>query len=139
MAIDTGRLKHLEIIQQVISRMAANSFLIKGWSITLLSAILAIAIKEDTNNLMAVAFLPWAMFWVLDSFFLRQERLYRKLWDKRRSEPQSSPTDFDMNTSCVASQVGSWCEVAQSPTLKIFHGGLFCLIAAIFVFTHYLK
>jgi hypothetical protein len=32
------KIKHLEMIQAVISRLANNSFLLKGWSITLVSA-----------------------------------------------------------------------------------------------------
>ena len=31
-------IKHLEIIQGVVNRLASNSFLIKGWSMTILSA-----------------------------------------------------------------------------------------------------
>ncbi|MEN9503463.1 MAG: hypothetical protein RI964_2748 [Pseudomonadota bacterium] len=42
-AMHPDRLKHLEMLQQVITRMASNSFLIKGWSITLISALLAFA------------------------------------------------------------------------------------------------
>jgi hypothetical protein len=34
--------KHLELIQAVISRMAGNSFLLKGWSVTLAAALLAL-------------------------------------------------------------------------------------------------
>ena len=32
---DENKRKHLEFIQQVITRMNANSFLIKGWAVTL--------------------------------------------------------------------------------------------------------
>jgi hypothetical protein len=86
MAIDNGRLKHLEIVQQVITRMASNSFLLKGWSVTLLSAILAIAVKDSLYRMIWIAFLPVLMFWMLDGYFLRQERIYRKLWDHIRAE-----------------------------------------------------
>ncbi len=58
MAIDDGRLKHLEIVQQVITRMAGNSFFLKGWSVTLLSAILAIAVKDGLHRMIWIAFLP---------------------------------------------------------------------------------
>lgn len=76
------RLKHLEMLQQIISRMANNSFLIKGWSLTLISAILTFstATKDITQSnmyfVLLIALLPALAFWYLDAYFLRQERLY---------------------------------------------------------------
>jgi len=131
MSIDAGRLKHLEMIQQVISRMANNSFLVKGWSVTLLSVILAIAVKNELHALAWVAFIPCIMFWTLDGYFLRQERLFRKLWDRYREEPQETPTNFSMNTSVVDAEVDSWLKVSFSKTLFIFHGVLFVLLLLI--------
>jgi len=29
-----NKIKHLEMLQNVIARMASNSFIIKGWSVT---------------------------------------------------------------------------------------------------------
>jgi hypothetical protein len=124
MAIDNGRLKHL-IVQQVIMHMANKSFLLKGWSTTLLSAIVAIAVKDSLYRMIWIAFLPVLMFWMLDGYFLRQERLYRKLWDNIRAEVQDNPTDFCMDTSEVASEIASWLRVSFSETLLVFHGTLF--------------
>ncbi len=44
------KIKHLEFIQIVISRMNSNSFLIKGWTITLMSALFALAAKDTNFN-----------------------------------------------------------------------------------------
>lgn len=130
--IDPGRLKHLEMIQAVITRMAANSFLIKGWSLTLLAALLTLAIKEDARNLLWAALIPILGFWSLDGFFLRQERLYRKLWDKIRKEtPQTEPTNFDMNASVYAKDVASPLGVIMSRTLLGFHGALLAVVLAL--------
>ena len=42
--------KYLEFIQQTITRMANNSFLLKGWTVTLSAAIFALAAKDaDTS------------------------------------------------------------------------------------------
>jgi len=129
--INAGRLKHLEMIQAIITRMAGNSFLVKGWSITLIAAILAIAVKDKVYAMVWVAFLPTLMFWLLDVFFLRQERLYRKLWDAKRMEPQVAPTDFSLDTTAVATGVSSWVGTAFSHTLIIFHGGLALILVVI--------
>lgn len=133
-SIDSGRLKHLEMLQQVITRMANNSFLVKGWSITLISALLALAAKDKIQLMAYVAILPWLAFWMLDGFFLRQERLYRGLFDIYRQQPQDTPTDFSMDTRPVT--VDSWFKVMRSPTLRLFHGLLLCLILAVIIAAH---
>ena len=33
------KLKHLELVQSVINRMASNSFMLKGWAVTLVAGI----------------------------------------------------------------------------------------------------
>lgn len=137
MAIDSGRLKHLEIVQQVITRMAGNSFFLKGWSVTLLSAILAIAVKDSLNRMIWIAFVPVSMFWILDGYFLRQERLYRKLWDHVRAQNQEIATDFSMDTSEIAPQVASWLRVSFSKTLLIFHGTLLVVLVVALIATYY--
>jgi hypothetical protein len=136
MLIDTGRLKHLEFIQQAITRMASNSFLVKGWSVTLLSAIFAIAASKDGSHRMIwIGLLPVVTFWLLDGYFLRQERLYRKLWDRLRVGSQEAQTDFSMDTSVVTSQVGSWIQVCFSKTLCLFHGALAIVLIVVLIVT----
>ena len=38
--------KHLELVQGVINRMAGNSFMLKGWAVTLVAGIFALAGKD---------------------------------------------------------------------------------------------
>lgn len=134
--IDPSRLQHLQMLQDIISRMANNSFLIKGWSITLVSALLAFAVSDKVGHMAYVAILPWLAFWLLDGYFLQQERLFRKLYDQCRQAPDT-PSDFSMNTSVVRDQVASWLAVTASPTLLLFHGVLGVVIAAVIVAGHY--
>lgn len=42
--------KHLEMIQNIIQRMATNSFMLKGWAVTLIVAIFALADKDMNQN-----------------------------------------------------------------------------------------
>ncbi|MEP7341427.1 MAG: hypothetical protein ABI977_27095 [Acidobacteriota bacterium] len=131
-AKSAGQIKHLEMLQAVITRMANNSFLIKGWCITLVSALLALAAK-DVKGMVFVAYLPVLMFWWLDAFFLRQERLFRKLFDQVREDDRAE-TDFSMNTQPVDHLVASRAKVAMSQTLSWFYGSLFIAVTlAVFV------
>lgn len=134
--INAGRLKHLEMLQQVIARMASNSFLVKGWSVTLLSAILVLTAKDKVYVLGWIAVIPVAAFWLLDGFFLRQERLFRRLYDRYRSQPQDTPTDFSMDTSLVSNEVESWSKVTCSKTLRIFHGGLVVVLGIVLLLAY---
>lgn len=128
------KLKHLEMIQAVVSRMASNSFLIKGWCITLVSALLALTLQGVKLEYVLVSFLPVLMFWFLDAYFLRQERLFRKLYDKIRVTPENS-IDFSMNTLEFVKDTPSWVRVGFSRTLLLFYGTLVVVasLAAIIV------
>jgi len=116
-----NKIKHLEMIQGVINRMAGNSFLLKGWSVVLVSALFVLSAKETNIFFIYLAFFPALSFWELDGYFLWQERLYRKLYDKVRKTSESE-IDFSMDTSIVSKKVKPWIYVTFSKTLHIFHG-----------------
>ncbi|MEM7063645.1 MAG: hypothetical protein AAF572_10835 [Cyanobacteria bacterium P01_B01_bin.77] len=116
-----NKLAHLEMIQAIVNRLANNSFLLKGWSISLVSAFLAFAASGENSALVFAACFPAIIFWVLDAYFLHQERLFRKLYDHVRLTPPEA-IDFSMNISIVLGQVPSWSRVGFSKTLVIFHG-----------------
>ena len=71
-----NKIKHLELIQGVINRMAGNSFALKGWAVTLIAGIFALASKDADKIYFLVAYIPITVFWGLDSYYLLQERLY---------------------------------------------------------------
>ena len=80
------KIAHLQMIQAVVMRMAGNSFMVKGWTVTLVTALFALAAADVNRFFVYVACLPAVMFWVLDAYFLRQELLFRKLYDHVRKK-----------------------------------------------------
>ncbi len=76
------------LIQDVIKRMASNSFQIKAWAIALFSAIVIFSLDKlanQENPILGLAtslllLVPILCFWYLDAFFLKTERLYRNLY-----------------------------------------------------------
>lgn len=125
-----SKLKHLEMIQGVINRMASNSFLLKGWSVTLISALFALA-ANDTNHLFIyLAYFPCVAFWSLDGFFLWQEKMYRKLYEEVAQKTENE-IDFNLNAVKYKDDVESWFSVCFSTTLKMFHGVIFGVIVLI--------
>lgn len=122
------RIAHLQMIQAVITRMAGNSFLVKGWTVTLVAALFALAAVDANRFFVYVAYLPAVMFWALDAYFLRQERLFRKLYDHVR-EAGDENVDFSMNTRPF--NVGTTWRVAWSRTLCLFHGTITATIIVV--------
>ena len=128
-----NRIRHLEFIQAVINRMASNSFLIKGWCITLVSALLGLAAKDTNQKFIIVVFFPALMFWLLDAYYLRQERLFRKKYDEVGKSAEKL-TDFSMDTSTVEKRVDSWLRVTFSKTLLLFYGTMIgAILVAMFI------
>lgn len=74
-------LKHLEFIQNVITRMNTNSFQIKEWTVTLVSALLAIFASTQNTFFVLTAIVPAIIFWFLDAYYLMQERKFRGLYN----------------------------------------------------------
>ena len=93
-----NKIKHLELIQDIIRRMSSNSFKLKGWAVTLISGIFVLAAKDTEKIFFFIAYLPIIMFWGLDSFYLLQEKGYRALYDKVRELPESR-VDYSMDIS----------------------------------------
>ena len=127
-----NKLKHLEFIQNIITRMNANSFLIKGWSVTLVSALFALAADKANLNFVLIAYIPVLIFWALDGFFLSQEKQYRKLYDEVAAKKEDE-IDFNLNASKFRSQVGGWFRSAFTKTLFPFHGGLLSVVVLVTV------
>ena len=127
-----SREKHLELIQGVINRMAASSFHLKGWSVVLVSALFALAASNAKVYFVFLAYLPAIAFWVLDGYFLRQERMYRELYNDERlkKDPES---DFTMDASQYKNKVESWWDTCWSITLRIFHGMIVSAIIIVMV------
>lgn len=93
-----NKIKHLEMIQGVINRMANNSFMLKGWAVTLVAGILALASKDANKMYFLIAYAPIIVFWGLDSYYLLEERLYRALYNKTRLLEEND-VDFAMNAT----------------------------------------
>lgn len=120
--MNADRLKYLEFLQAVITRHANNSFLIKGWSLTIVSAFFGLAISQDSLGLAVVALLPIAGFAWLDAYFLKQERLFRHLYNDAIN-PESSVPLFAMDTTGFQEEATvRWASVLRSAPFRVFHG-----------------
>ncbi|MEJ2250026.1 MAG: hypothetical protein P8Y97_10240 [Candidatus Lokiarchaeota archaeon] len=75
--------KYLNMIQNTIERLAKNSFQIKAWAATIFTAVIVLTYSIINISIFIVLILVISLFWVLDSYYLKQERLYRKLYKQK--------------------------------------------------------
>lgn len=114
--------KHLEMTQAVMNRMGRNSFQLKGWSMTILVAAKVLIARTDLSNpfLILALIFPIIGFWLLDGYFIRQERLFRHIYDDVRKQ---SDTNFEMNVTKHKSKSNcKWRAIFSSTALGIFYG-----------------
>ena len=78
--IKISKIEHLKMIEDIITRMANNSFLVNGWTVTLIAALLIFADAKNNICFIWIAIIPIIVFWYLDSFYLQLERKYRQLY-----------------------------------------------------------
>lgn len=91
-----GKIRYLEMIQGVVTRMESNSFFLKGGTVTLAAGVLALSSAGIHKKYVFIAFVAIVVFWVLDSYYLSLQRKYRRLFNYIRVE-ESAQIDFDMN------------------------------------------
>ena len=138
------QLKHLTDIQATISRLAQNSFTIRGWSVTLVSIIFAVLNTKTSPA--AVAWLPLVpamVFWWLDAYYLRLERLYRRLYAAAATRLTAGPpadgpdlAALDMDISRYRSTVPSLPRTLLTPSVATIPTVLIIVVVTYRVATH---
>lgn len=93
-----NKYKHMDYVQSTISRMASKSFYLKGWNVTIISAIVALSFKESDWRIYTCALVLNIVFWFLDAYYLKQEALFRKLFEKISKISDDTQVNFSMNT-----------------------------------------
>ena len=109
-----NKYKHMDYIQSAISRMASNSFYLKGWNVTIVTAIVALSFNESDWRIYACALVLDVVFWLLDAYYLKQEKLFRKLYDKISRINNDDIINFSMDTSEFKNEVPSILYIAIS-------------------------
>ncbi len=96
-------IEYFKIIQSTIDRLARNSFLIKTWAITLIGSISILTFSIINSIIFSVLIGIVLIFWILDSYYLKLERLYRILYEENVEKFNNSDLRvkillFDMKT-----------------------------------------
>lgn len=98
------------MIQGVINRLAQCSFVVKGWSVTLTAALLALASNDNDRAFAWIAAGAVSVFALLDALYLAHERGFRRLYEnavKGAAQPWAMKPE-KQNTSGVVGSLFSW-------------------------------
>lgn len=124
-----AKIEHLKMIQAIISRMGNNGFLLKGWGLTIATAMLALAVESQRFGLLLAGLGPIVVFWGLDAFFLYTETKYRKLYEAVASISPDQPVDFNLNPDGPwSTDVGSSITFMTSKVVGTFWVALYCTL-----------
>ncbi len=100
MQTDENKRFLLKLIEDSISRMSSNSFLIKGWALTVISGLITLYITKSNHkwapNLLILSMVVCLIFWINDTYYLYQEQRFRFLYEKVR-KTDSAKINFSMN------------------------------------------
>ena len=139
--MSSEKLKHLEFIQNVITRMNTNSFQIKGWAITIVSATLALYAATKNECFILVGVFPSLIFWFLDAYYLTQERKFRGLYNDVAgvSEKPFDLRPFAMRPDLYVKGKYSYWNVFWSTTIWKLYLAVIIMLTGIFIYLNSLS
>ena len=85
LSLSEDQRKHLDFIQAVIARLASSSAAAKGWGLTVATAAFGFSATKAVPVVAGLGLVIVVFFGLLDSYYLREERLFRCLYDEART------------------------------------------------------
>jgi len=135
--MESDKIKHLEFIQNVITRLNSNSFQIKGWAITIVAAILALYATMQNKDFILIGIFSLILFWLMDGYCLSQERKFRGLYNDVAgiSENVKNLKPFEMNPNLYKSSDYSLWKTLTTKTIWF----VYCPIIALLIILYIIK
>lgn len=128
-------IEEIKVVQDIIKRMASNSFSVKTWTITLIVATL---LFKGNNNHILIAFIPLFAFWFLDSYYLQQERLFRQVHNWITTYRMDNEDElFNMNPTRFKDKVQTVPRIMFSISTLPFYGGIFIMLISYIVIVYF--
>ncbi|MCX5751361.1 MAG: hypothetical protein NT099_06820 [Candidatus Saganbacteria bacterium] len=116
--------------------MAGNLFFLRGWAITLITVLFASFANNANHAFIYIVYFPVIVFWILDRYFLSQERLFRALYNYVRKLDEKE-IDYSMDTSGVKKDgTNGWLCSMFSSTLLFFYLPLVIIMSTVLYLLH---
>jgi hypothetical protein len=114
------------MIQAIITRLAANSGAIKGFTVPVVTALLGVSINSKNGAFAWLGVFPVVVFGFIDAYYLALERKYRDLYNKAIDEP-----DTEWGLKAGAAKFVDVLKACKSISVWVFY--LATLVAVIVV------
>ena len=130
--------KYLELLQNVIERMARNSASCKTWCVTIVSAALVFLASSSRPDLLILALVPIFMFGALDAYYLSLEKGFRRKYEAvlKKVHSRSLLESELFELSIEGSPPISLLNAISSFSLIAFYPALAVLLFFIWAFVH---
>lgn len=133
--MESQKATYLQIVQNIINRMAENSFKIKGWGIGVMLAIFSFAGGQGDKRCILFTIVPLLVLWGLDAYYLQLERKYRLFYDVKRKSKDEDLFDMNLNNIKVEMKdVSKICYFKCMFSLTEVSFYITCIITSIFVY-----
>src|SRR3977135_2163187 len=91
------RVKHLEMLQSLITRMASYGASFKSYCITVATTVIGFGFTLHRPLVSALAILPILAFHLADAQYLRVERRFRGAFNLARAQSWEQMPSFEIN------------------------------------------
>lgn len=121
-------LAHMNTLQSIVMRLAANSASCKTWCMGTVTALLGLSGAAHAPGLLVLALAPVLVFGVLDANYLAQERWFRDQFNAFAKKAQSNIYDhgdlFAITTQSRGQTVVGFVRALSSWAIFPVYGGL---------------
>jgi len=134
--MEEEKIKHLEFIQNIITRMNTNSFQIKEWTVALVTAILALYASTKNSCFILLGILPSFLFWFLDAYYLTQERKFRGIYNDVAGI-EENPKEmklFEMRPDLYVGGKYAYWNVFRSVTIERFYASIVIALGCLYIY-----
>ena len=130
---DSAVLKHMDMYQGIITRMAGNSAACKKWCIPFETAILAYMVTKPELRVLNVQILviaPIFIFYLLDAYYLKLENQFREGFSHSAKLIQQGQFCKDnlFSLKPKGGEIRLWIKAVTSPSTWFVYIGLLALV-----------
>lgn len=116
----------LQMIQAIITRLAANSGALKGFAVTAVTALLDVSINTHRASYAWLAIYPVVVLGLLDAYYLALEQRYRELYNTAAGEAE---TAWGLAAGKVT--LSDLVKAVRSPSVWAFYGAALAAVVVV--------
>ena len=125
---------YLQFLQNNISRMNTNSAQVKGWCITIVTALLAIFAAIKNPLFLVLCLVPIILFCFLDARYLQQEHKFVEMYNSYIKDAESKPNTYEMPMKSYSKGLKGFFKALFSWAVVPVYGLIAIMVVGIWLF-----